>query len=252
MNRTTTPVILLAIACIFVPQGLAKDHAVMHKNECVILLHGLGRSARSMAKVEEYLRSKGYEVFNLAYASTRRSIPEIAATDLADAVAMYRDQGYRPIHFVTHSMGGIVVRSYLQENRLPTGSRIVMLGPPNQGSELVDLIQRHSLLFDKLAGPAASQLGTGDHTLLNRLKPVAPEVGIIIGNQSWNPIFSKILPGQDDGKVSVSRARLPEMKDFLVLPTNHMTIMRYDRALNQIDYFLRHGYFWKPLLKAAR
>ncbi len=234
-------------ACIFLPQDLIPSQATGPDNECVILLHGLGRSARSMTKVEDHLRAKGYDVYNLDYASMSKSIKDIAATDLAETVAIYRDRGYRRIHFVTHSLGGIVVRYYLQENRLPLGSRIVMLGPPNQGCELVDMARKHSTLFDRLAGPAATQLGTGEHTLLTGLKPVLSEVGIIIGNRSWNPILSMILPGQDDGKVSVSRARLAEMNDFLVLPTTHMTIMRNTEALDQIAFFLKNGYFFSGI-----
>lgn len=207
-------------------------------NECVILMHGLCRSALSMKLIENYLKQNGYSVVNIDYASTRKTIAEVADTDVALAVIDCKHRGYDRIHFATHYLGAVVVRKYLQAGQLPKGSRIVMLAPPSQGSELADRAMEKFHRLSRLAGPAARQLGTGQMTVLKELFPLQQEVGIIIGNDSWNPLSSKILPGSDDGKVAVERAKLEEMRDFLVAPCNHTTIFTYVPPLLNILFSL--------------
>jgi triacylglycerol lipase len=231
---------VIACSAIFSPGQYTGD---THNDECVILVHGLCRSALSMKIIENDLKQSGYTVINVDYASTRKSITAIADEELAAAVSVGISRGNGRIHFVTHSLGAIVVRSYLQHHQLPSGSRIVMLAPPNQGSELVDWAQHHFPGLFRLAGPAAAQLGTKDHTLLPQLKPITPATGIIIGDNSWNPFFSTILPGSDDGKVTVERAELEEMGDFLITPCNHSTILLNRKARQQMIYFLQNGHF---------
>jgi triacylglycerol lipase len=211
---------------------------------CVVLLHGLCRSERSMLKIQHRLKAAGYTVINLDYTSTQKPVEEIAATWLNRTVADCRKQGYQRIHFVTHSLGGLVVRAYLQDHRLPAGSRVVMLAPPNQGSELADTaLEYFPKLYALGGGPAAAQLRT-DGLLVNQgLQPVQAEIGIIAGSLSFNPVFSRLLPGMDDGKVAVQRTRLPEMKDFLVLPTNHTLILWDEAVARQILSFLETGSF---------
>ncbi len=211
--------------------------------DAVILLHGLGRGKRSMHWIERSLRQNGFAVYNLGYPSLDWSIEETSERSLARTVETCRSKGFQRIHFVTHSMGAVVVRYYLQHHSLPDGSRIVMLAPPNSGSEVMDWALVNIGLFDRLAGPAAAELHTGSDALHARLTPVEPEVGVLIGHRSWNPFFSSILPGEDDGKVSVQRARLPEMQDFMVVPANHTTILLDPRVRSQILHFLQKGRF---------
>lgn len=217
------------------------------RRECVILLHGLLRSAASMTLVEHHLIRKGYAVINIDYASTRSSIPAVAQHELATAVAHARLQGYERIHFVSHSLGALVIRTYLQDHHLPETSRIVMLAPPNQGSELADWAFNRFPRLSRFAGPAARELGTRDHPYTASLNPIGGEIGIIIGNDSWNPVFSKILPGRDDGAVTVERSKLEEMKDFMVAPCNHTTIILNRKVIRQVSHFLQEGYFNKNL-----
>lgn len=213
-------------------------------DECVILLHGLCRSERSMLRIQRSLMAAGYAVINLDYVSTRKPVEEIAATWVTRAVADCRERGYRRIHFVTHSLGGLVVRAYLQDHRLPAGSRVVMLAPPNQGSELADTaLDYFPKLYALGGGPAAAQLRTDGPLVARGLQPVQAEIGIIAGNLSFNPVFSRLLPGMDDGKVAVRRTRLPEMRDFLVLPTNHTLILWDEAVTRQILSFLATGSF---------
>jgi rhomboid family GlyGly-CTERM serine protease len=173
--RVCTCGIIICVA-IFSCASSLHSHSEMQpprgRKACVILLHGLCRSSFSMGFIERALKQSGYAVLNLDYASTRKSITDIALDDTARAVSRCRRLGYERIHFVTHSMGGIVVRRYLQDHRLPEGSRLVMLAPPNQGSELMDWAAASFPRLIRLAGPGAPQLRTGDRTLLARLNPV--------------------------------------------------------------------------------
>jgi triacylglycerol lipase len=213
-------------------------------DECVVLLHGMGRTAFSMQPLADYLEDAGYRTVNLSYPSTRANIESIAATFIPEAIAAC-GAAPRRIHFVTHSLGGIVLRCYLQTHSLPPGSRIVMLAPPNQGSELVDRF-RNQAWYQRLNGPAGQQLGTDAASLPNRLKPVAGEVGVIAGHRTLEPWFSALIPGADDGKVAVTRTRLAEMRDFLEVDHGHTFIMYGADVARQVRYFLEHGAFQHP------
>ncbi len=212
------------------------------RDECVILLHGMGRTRYAMASLAATLAENGYHTVNFGYPGTDETIEAIAATDIPCMVEKCLAFQARKIHFVTHSLGGIVVRQYLQNHSLPEGSRVVMLSPPNQGSELVDYL-KDLWLYRWKNGPAGQQLGTGFRSVPNTLEPVDAEIGVITGRHSFNPLFSQLIPGPDDGKVSVERARLAEMEDFLVLPATHTFIVWDSTARKQVLYFLENGAF---------
>lgn len=211
-------------------------------NESVILLHGLGRTRFSMRRIQRNLESTGFSTHNCGYPSTRLSIEQLADRFVATAVDELKRRNAARIHVVTHSLGGILMRSYLHNHALPEGSRIVMLSPPNQGSEVVDFLQEFRC-FGWLLGPSALQLGTGSESFPNRLGRIACQTGIIAGSVSSDPWFSWLFPGAHDGKVSVQRARLEGMTDFLVVPCGHTRIMQSPIILVQIQNFLRYGHF---------
>ncbi|MEZ4528651.1 MAG: alpha/beta hydrolase [Desulfobacterales bacterium] len=212
------------------------------KKECVILLHGLARTPRSMKKMETFLSAKGYTVINAGYPSTREPIRRLAEKYVPNAINACQKFDPEKIHFVTHSLGGILVRQYLQNHSLPEGSRIVMLSPPNRGSELADYLK--GLWFYKWRnGPAGQELGTDPRSVPNSLKSANADIGIITGNRSFNPLFSQLIPGPDDGKVSVARAKLGEMKAFIVIPATHTFIMNHPEAMCQTLSFLKKGKF---------
>ncbi len=217
----------------------------IRNNECVVLLHGLNRSNKSMYLMEKYLIKQGYKTVNYNYDSTNKSIQEIASGDVKAAVSSCKKTKTKKIHFVTHSLGGIVVRRYLQDNSLPKGSRLVMLGPPNKGSELSDYFSDLEL-FKWLNGDAGVALTTDKKSIPNSLNTISKnliEIGVIAGDVSFNPFFSYIIGGSDDGKVSVESTRLSEMTDFIVMTTSHTFMMNNPFVMEQVKTFLENGKF---------
>ena len=221
-----------------------KTDASPKNKEFVILLHGLGRGPGSMEKLEKDLLEKGYRILNEKYPSTKKEIDELIEEFIAPQVAQCLAAGAEKIHFVTHSLGGILLRVYLQDNDLPDESRVVMLSPPNKGSELVDTLKDWPI-YEWFFGSAGQVLGTDEESLPNQLKRIDVEVGVIVGNKTFEPWFSRMIPGEDDGKVSVERARLDEMKDFLIVEESHSFIMRKKAVRDQVLFFLDKGYFEK-------
>lgn len=206
----------------------------------VVVLHGLGRTPASMRPMEDALAAAGYRVVNLGYPSRHHEIGALTDTVHAALTACCADAG--PLNFVTHSLGGILVRAYAERHGEGGIGRVVMLSPPNQGSEVVDRLDALPV-FEWILGPAAVQLGTDSAGVPVRLGAPPFEVGIITGDASFNPLFSWWLPGPDDGKVSVSSARLEGADGFLVVPYTHAFIMRKEDVIAQVLSFLRDGRF---------
>lgn len=222
------------IACVLTMSAQAQDG--------VILLHGLCRTNASMAKMERSLTAAGYVVVNIDYPSRTAKIDELSDATIGAALKNPALQNCPRIHFVTHSLGGILVRSYFKRHSEPRLGRVVMLGPPNQGSEVVDKLGSWKL-FKGLNGPAGSELGTTPKSTPQQLGPVNFDLGIIAGDRSINWINSTLIPGSDDGKVSVERTKIDGMKAHLVIHATHPFLMRNKTAITQTICFLQTGSF---------
>jgi pimeloyl-ACP methyl ester carboxylesterase len=208
--------------------------------EQVVLLHGLGRSSTAMFLLQKRIRDAGFETHSIEYASLQEP-PEVILEKVSEQIKLCCKDDSRPVHFVAHSLGGLIVRAYLDQKPLENLGRVVLLGTPNQGSELVD-IYGDSWLF-KIIGPTARLIGTDDNSFPNQIGPPYYPLGIIAGTSSFNPITDDHLPGPDDGLVSVQSAKVDGMTDFLLVDTSH-SMMRYKEAVaNETIHFLKKGRF---------
>ncbi len=262
---------LLALLLMVATTALAAQTA-----DTVILLHGLGRTSWSMSHLASALTRDGYHVVNLTYPS--RTVPletlardwlpqQLRSLDLA-AVAAHpitpsassdSSTAAPRVHFVTHSMGGILVRLWLRDCGAPANlGHVVMLAPPNAGSELTDRLNAFPP-FHWFTGANGRRLGTAVTDLPRALGPwpatssshatsapnpaSAPALGIIAADRSLNPFFSALLPGPDDGKVTVASTRLAGMADHLVLPYSHTWLAWHAETARQIRAFLVAGHF---------
>lgn len=218
--------------------------------DCVVLLHGLARSEVSMWMIEEVLEYHGYTVVNEGYPSTQAPI-----ADLVGHVGSAVEQcGPVQTHFVTHSLGGILVRAWLRDNRPALMGRVVMLAPPNHGTEIIDNLSEMDILPDLmpnmmrdllsfLHGPAVSELGTDAESVPSRLPPVDYELGVIAGNRAISPLGPIMIEGENDGTVSVASTRVEGMADHIVLPVTHTLLMMNPMVIAEVLEFLRNGAF---------
>jgi len=224
--------VLVAMSCA-IPKVAAAD--------CVVLLHGLARTSGAMKNMIKPFEDEGHQVINVSYPSRDKTIEQLAP--LAVKVRGYsKCESGSTIHFVTHSMGGILVRYYLSQNEIRNLGRVVMLAPPNQGSQVVDKL-RNVPGYKLYNGEAGMQLGTDENSIPVNLGAVEFELGVIAGSWTFNPLLSQLLPNPDDGKVSVESTKVEGMADHITLPATHTFMMKSKKVIRQAVHFVNHGRF---------
>ena len=236
-------VLVLLLAAAWVPARAASaGQGAPQGASCVVLLHGLGRTSWSMKALQWHLEEAGYQVVSPTYPSLTHSIPELADMAVREGLAGCAALQLQRVYFVTHSLGGILVRQYLARHDIPGLQRVVMLGPPNQGSQMADYVASLGLL-QPLLPAAVAELGTSEQSVPRRLGRAGFELGVIAGTVNQLPF----IPGQPeergDGTVAVSETILPGMTDFIELPVGHTFMMWNDEVLEQVVFFLEHGLF---------
>ncbi|MDD9901739.1 MAG: alpha/beta fold hydrolase [Alphaproteobacteria bacterium] len=213
--------------------------------ECVVLLHGIARSPSAMRKMERKLKESGYIVANIGYDSRKKILQ-----DLMEDVNKKIQSGCKAapkMHIVGHSMGGLITRAWLKKYRPKNLGRVVMIGTPNHGSEIADFM-KNTYFFKSYFGPAGQQLITDQDGFADIfVEKVDFELGIIAGDRSMDPISSVfLLPGKDDGKVSVASTKLDGMKDHIVLHAEHTFMPSNKKVIAQVLHFLQQSTFKHP------
>ena len=210
--------------------------------ECVVLLHGLARTSSSMNELASKLTEAGFAVANVDYPSRKRSILELSEIAVNDGIAQCSKTNSLSLNYVTHSLGGVLVRQYYKNHPPSNVKRVVMLGPPNNGSEVTDNL-KNIPGYELLNGPAGMELGTAENDVPKNLGPVNFELGVIAGTQSINLLLSNYLPNPDDGKVSVESTKVMGMCGFIALPVTHPFMMTNDKVIDEVINFLKSGVF---------
>ena len=218
----------------------AATSSVVHT---VVLIHGLGRSRLCMSLVGLWLKFCGYRVMSIGYPSRCVSIAEAVQQHLNPALEQLGIAPGSQVHFVTHSLGGIVFRAWAAQRdpAFPLG-RAVLLAPPNQGSQIIDELRRQAWVRWWL-GPVSAELGTDAASTPNSLGPLPPETGIIMGNKDTLPVFRSLLGPESDGNVSIASAHAEGEADFILLPANHATIIFQPAVFRAVHRFLQTGSF---------
>jgi hypothetical protein len=195
-----------------------------------------------MQAIADALYEAGFSTANVDYPSQAGTVEVLAPMAVNTGLTECRQAGAERIHFVTHSIGGILLRYAHAQSPIPDLGRVVMLGPPNQGSELVD-ITRDWPTAELFSGEAGLQLGTDPDSIPMLLGPVDFELGIIAGTGSINFIMSAMLPDPNDGKVTVASTRVEGMDDFLLVENSHHYITESEIVIQNTVSFLRTGAF---------
>lgn len=209
----------------------------------VIVLHGILLNANYMKVLASYIGAKGYSVININYPSTQKNLEELVESVWIDISSQLIEN--KPVHFICYSMGGLLVRAMLNKYRPLMLGRVVLIGTPNNGSEIADFF-KNNWFYKKIFGPAGQQLITDQSNIKHLFGIIDYDLGIIAGSMSLDPICSRLIKEKNDGKVSITSTKLAGMKDHIIIKSSHMFLPYSKQVLSQTVYFLQHGSFFRP------
>ncbi len=210
--------------------------------ECVILLHGFGRSSFSLSRITSHLEENGYKTIAIDYPSRNYHIFQLAEQFILPKIKKALPNCSK-VHFVGYSMGGIITRYILAHHPMPNLGRVVFLATPNQGVEIANSLGKY-VWFQTIFGPAMKDLEVGSSFLQSLPQKIDYEAGVISGNFSINPITSLFLiPGEDDGTVSVNSTKIEGMKDHIIINTTHSLLLSNQNVIEEVEYFITNGNF---------
>jgi len=224
------------------------SHLLADSNkEIVILIHGLRGDSEDMEVIEEHLKEHNFETINFTYPSKDHKIQNLAEDFLKPEIIKQLKKHPDQIHFVTHSMGGIVLRSYFENHFTEIDSllgKVVMIAPPNRGSDVSEFFKK-TMLYQKRYGISGQQIGYDIEKQVGIPDSVCYHPGIIAGTDTQFPYFSKFIEGADDGKISTERTKLKGMEEFIEMHFPHDTIMKQKKVAEQVLHFICMGKFRK-------
>ena len=214
-----------------------RDKLPPMKGRAVLLVHGILRSSKCMSTLAAAAEKAGYQPFLFGYPST-----QITITDAAEYLhqSIQSLEGIEELSIVAHSMGGLVTRAYFAAHGDPRIKRVVMLGTPNHGAELADFLYGN-FVIRAASGPGGRQLVTDREGLIPSLPAPKCEFAIIAGARGktagWNPL----IPGDDDGTVTVESTRLIGAADFSTVNSTHTALLSNPEVIEQAIRFLNEG-----------
>lgn len=209
------------------------------KGEAVVLLHGIFRSSKAMLRVQTRLENEGYLVVPFDYPSTRVDI-SASARMLGEVVNSL--EGVEKISFVTHSMGGLVVRSWLEQGGDPRARCLVMMGTPNKGAEVADRLKNWNL-YRLILGPAGQQLVAHQAGVIAKLPVPKIPFAVIAGGKDTADGYNPLIPGDDDGLVAVASALLEGAEDSMTVPVLHSFLPFNAEVIDAVSSYLKTGSF---------
>ncbi len=218
----------------------ADAEVLEQKGDYVIILHGIARSSKNMESLAQNLEREGFQVINLNYPSTSHNIEDL--TNIIHKEISAKIIPNKTVHFVGYSMGGLMVRALIHKYEYSNLVKVVQLAPPNQGSEIADLL-KNFWPYKKIYGPAGQQLITDQSSIKHLLGEVTYDLGVIAGDTAIDPICWSLIPGKNDEKVSIERTKLKGMKDHIVVSASHTFFPSNKEVQNQTLYFLKNGNF---------
>jgi pimeloyl-ACP methyl ester carboxylesterase len=237
MSAISSPNVIEKLSVLGTPMPWHKAERIEGNEELVICMHGLWRSYRAMGQIVRSVADAGYSTLNVPYPSFRESLDEMV--ERVDDLVTEERKRYRKIHFVTHSLGGVIVRNYLNTHAHSECERVVMVAPPLHGSKIVDWMQRSSL--HKVLGPAGTFLSTEEMAQEKEELPEDVEVAVIMGNRIRIPMLHRIIDEECDGVVRVASGKAAGVKEFKVIPADHTMITVHEEVLDAVPRFLSTG-----------